>query len=89
MNQRHSLVLTKVSRKYMVVFVLKDSELKVASLGNIYLAIESEETIVGVHPSRVTRVSEVFLSYGVRYQVSYDVSMKLFRVHDDTCSEHW
>ena len=76
-------------RYYVVVIVLEYSESKIISLGNIDLAIESEETIVSVHPSRVARVSEVFLSYGVRCQVSYDISMKLFRVHDDTCSEFW
>ena len=72
---------------YVIMIILEYLESKIISLGNVDSAVESEETIVGVHPSWVTRVSEVFLSYGVRCQVSYDVGMKLFRVHDDTCSE--
>ena len=43
--------------------VLEYLESKIVSLGNVDLAIKSEETIIGVHPSWVTRVSEVFLSY--------------------------
>ena len=76
-------------RHYVIVIVLEYLELKIVSLRNIDLAIESEETIIGVQPSQVARVSEMFLSYGVRFQVSYDVGMKLFRVHDDTCSVCW
>ena len=84
-------------RYYMVMIIQEYSESRIISLGNVDSAIESEETIVGVHPSWVARVSKVFLSYGVRCQVSYgvrcqvsyDVGMKLFRVHDDTCSECW
>ena len=83
-NQRHCLVSPEVSRYYVEYL-----ELKIITLGNVDSAIESEETIVGVHPSWVARVSKVFLSYGVRFQVSYDIGMKLFGVHDDTCSECW
>jgi len=73
----------------VIVIILEYLGSKIISLGNIDSAIESEETIVSVCPSQVARVSEVFLSYGVRCQVSYDVGMKLFGVHDDTCSECW
>ena len=73
----------------MVVFVLEYSESKVISLGDIDSAIESKETIISVHPSQVTRVSRVFLSQRVRCQISYDVSMKLFGIHDDTYLECW
>ena len=44
------------------MFVLEYLELKVISLGDINLAIEPKETLVGVHPSQVIRISEVFLS---------------------------
>ena len=43
----------------MIVIVLEYLESNIVSLGNVHLAIESEETIISVHPSRVTRVSEV------------------------------
>ena len=89
MNQRYCLVFPEVPRYNVLVIVLKYSESKIISLRNIDSAIESEETIICVCPSQVTRVTEVFLSDGVRCQVSYDVSMKLFGVHDDTCLECW
>jgi len=38
-NQRHHLIATKVSREYVIMFVLEYLELKVISLGDIYLAI--------------------------------------------------
>ena len=61
-NQRHCLIPPEVSRYYMVMIVLEYSELKIISLRDIDSAVKSEETIVGVHPSQVARVSEVFLS---------------------------
>ena len=78
-----------MSRYYVIVVILEYSESKVISLGDVDSAVKPKEAIISVHPSWVTRVSEVFLSYGVRCQVSYDVGMKLFRVHDDTCSKCW
>ena len=73
----------------MVVFVLEYLESKIISLGDVDSAIESKENIVSVRPSQVARVSEVFLSQRVRCQISYDVGMKLFGVHNDTCLECW
>ena len=61
-NQRHCLVLPEMPRYYMIVIILEYSEPKVVSLGDIDSAIKPEETIVSVHPSWVTRVSEMFLS---------------------------
>jgi len=61
-NKRHCLVLTEVSREYMIMFVLKYLESEVASLEDVYSTIESEETIVSVRPSWVAHISEVFLS---------------------------
>ena len=88
MNQRHCLVSPEMPRYYMIVIVLEYFESKIISLRDVDSAIKSEEAVVSVHLSQVARVSKVFLSYGVRCQISY-VGMKLFRVHDDTCLECW
>jgi len=61
-NQRHCLISPKMPRYYVVVIVLEYLESKIVSLGDIDSAIESKETIVGVGPSWVARVSEMFLS---------------------------
>ena len=89
MNQRQCLVLPEVPRYYMVVIILEYLELKIIGLRDVDLAIKSKETIICVCPSWVARVGKVFLSEGVRCQISYDVSMKLFRVHDDPCLDCW
>ena len=62
MNERHSLVLSKVPRYHMIVIVLKYLEPKVVSLGDVDSAVKPEETIVSVCPSRVARISKMFLS---------------------------
>ena len=46
----------------MVMIILEYSESNIISLGDVDLAIKSEESIIGVHPSWVARVSKVFLS---------------------------
>ena len=80
------LVLAKVSRERMVMFVEKNAESEIVGVGDVDLVLVLEESFVVGGPVGVRWVYEVVGDW-VRGLGRFDVRVKLLNVHDGDGSE--
>ena len=52
MDEVDSLVLTRVTREYVVMLVAKDAEVEVVGVGNVYEVVMAEESVCVNRPTR-------------------------------------
>ena len=71
----------------MIVVVLRDAEVEVVGIRDVDSFVVAEKSIVGLRPTWIGSVADMFECFRIGGEVGYDVGVKLFGIHDDTGSE--
>ena len=82
LDKTNSLILTRVSSKYVVVLMTEDSETEVRGVGNVDMSIVEEITCIVNRPAGIRILQEGKVS-GVSWKSREDVRVELFCIHDD------
>ena len=80
MNKFDYLVLTRVSREYVIMFMMEDVETEIMRVRNIDKTMVSKETVRGQSLVRLRVVAKRDIE-GVRVECRQDVRVELFQVH--------
>ena len=82
LDKTNSLILTRVSSKYVVMLMVEDSEMEVGGVRNVDTSIVEEITCIVNRPAGIQILQEGKVS-GVGQKSGEDVGVELFRIHDD------
>ena len=88
MDEVNGFILSRVSRKDVVMLVAENTELEVVGVRNVDKVVMTEEAIRSNRPMglRFFLVGDVKRVIG---KCGQDIGIELFLVHDNCCMENW